>query len=80
MDCPFCNIDTEKTCILEEREHTRVIFSNPRLMPGHLLVIPKRHVEKLAELNKEEKKEIFDVTIEFEERILNSIARDAILE
>jgi len=73
MDCPFCDIGSE-TRVLEEREYTRVIFSNPRLMPGHLLVIPKRHVERLEELNEEERKEIFDVAIEFEERILDNIA------
>ena len=54
MDCPFCNINSEKTRILEDKKFVRVIFSNPRLMPGHLLIIPKRHVEKISELNKEE--------------------------
>ena len=72
MDCPFCNI--EKNRILTERKFTRVIFSNPRLMPGHLLVIPKRHVEKLSELSKEEQQELFKTTIEFQEKILNKIA------
>ena len=72
MDCPFCNI--EKNRILTERKFTRVIFSNPRLMPGHLLVIPKRHVEKLSELSKEEQQELFKTTIEFQEKILAKIA------
>jgi len=54
MECPFCNINSEKTRILKDGNFTRVVFSNPRLMPGHLLVIPKRHVEKISDLNKEE--------------------------
>jgi len=37
----------------------RVIFSNPRLMKGHLLVTPKRHVEQPWELAEHELKEIF---------------------
>ena len=45
------------------------MFSNPRLMEGHLLVIPKRHVEKLSELNEEERKELFDTVIEYQEKI-----------
>jgi len=56
MNCVFCEINKEKTRIIEEKEYTLVILSNPRLTEGHLLIIPKRHVEKISELNKEEKK------------------------
>ena len=74
MECPFCNIDLEKTRILKDKKFVRVIFSNPRLMPGHLLIVPKRHVEKLSELNGEEQKELFETIIEFQEKILSKIA------
>jgi histidine triad (HIT) family protein len=74
MDCPFCNIDKEKTRILKYGKNVQVIFSNPRLMPGHLLIIPKRHVEKISELDKEEQTELFDLIIEFQEKILNKVA------
>ena len=52
----------------------RVIFSNPRLMPGHLLVVPKRHVERLKELTSIEQQELFDTVIEFQQQILDKIA------
>ena len=68
MDCPFCNINPEKTRILKDKKFVRVIFSNPCLMPGHLLIVPKRHVEKLSELNEEEQKELFETIIEFQEK------------
>lgn len=58
-DCPFCNIDKIKNRTLQESENTRVIFSNPRLMKGHLLVIPKRHVEQPWELTQHELNELF---------------------
>ncbi|MBI2106939.1 HIT family protein [Candidatus Woesearchaeota archaeon] len=74
MDCPFCNINKEKTRIIKEKSKTFVILSNPRLMPGHLLIIPKRHVENLSELSTEERKELFDTLIEFQEKILKNIA------
>ncbi len=74
MDCPFCNINSEKTRILKDGELVRVIFSNPRLMPGHLLVVPKRHVEKISDLNENEKQELFKTIIEFQEKILSKIA------
>jgi diadenosine tetraphosphate (Ap4A) HIT family hydrolase len=56
MNCPFCEITTEKTeRVIRETESTFAVLSNPQLMSGHLLVIPKRHVEKLSELSKEER-------------------------
>lgn len=59
MHCPFCTIDITRNQTLRESEHVRVIYSNPRLMKGHLLVIPKRHVERPWELTESELKELF---------------------
>ncbi len=39
------------------------------------MVIPKRHIEKLSELNKEEKKELLETIIEFQEKILSKISK-----
>jgi len=74
MICPFCQINKTRNKILKEGKNTIVIFSNPRLMRGHLLVIPKRHVKKLSELSQEEQKELFDTAIEFQEKILQKLA------
>ncbi len=71
--CPFCTIVTEER-FLKEGTHAYVIFSNPRLMPGHLLVIPRRHVYALSELNEDEKKEIVDLLVEFQTKILSKIS------
>jgi ATP adenylyltransferase len=74
-NCPFCIISLEKSKIIKEKNYTRVVFSNPRLTPGHLLVISKRHVEKISELNKEEQKELLETVIEFQEKILKKVAK-----
>ncbi len=74
MDCPFCVIDKIKTRIIKKGKHCFVVLSNPRLVPGHLLVIPKRHVEKASQLTKEESGEIFKTIIEFEEKILEKFS------
>ncbi|MGV8150934.1 MAG: HIT family protein [Candidatus Woesearchaeota archaeon] len=66
-DCPFCNL---RGRILEEKKFCNIIFSNPRLMPGHILVTPKKHVEKLSELNNEEKMDLLNAVIEYEEKVL----------
>ena len=74
MSCPFCNIQTKRTRIIRKGKHTLVILSNPRLVEGHLLVIPKRHIVKMSELNKEEKEELLDTVIEFQEKIISRFA------
>ena len=70
MQCPFCDINSQKERIIETRKHSVVFLSSPRLMPGHLLVIPKRHVDRISQLTPSEREEVFDVLAEFEEKIL----------
>jgi len=70
MDCPFCKLDTGKNRIIRRGKTVFVMFSDPRLVKGHLLVIPKRHLERISELNAEERKEVFEVLVEFQEKIL----------
>ena len=74
MTCPFCNTDKEKSRMIKNGKSVFVILSNPRLVAGHLLVIPKRHVEKLSELAGEERKELFDTAIEFKNKIAKAFS------
>lgn len=73
-NCPFCDINKEKSRIIRRYKYCFVMFSNPRLMEGHLLVVPKRHVEKLSDLNKNELQELIDVTTKYQEKILKNIS------
>lgn len=66
-NCPFCDA---KDRILKENEYAQVILSNPRKVPGHFLVMPKRHVEKPWELKSPELQAIFDLIFFVEQRIL----------
>ena len=71
MDCRFCElISLHPDAVLRAGAHTFIVLSDPRLMKGHLLVIPKRHVEKLSELTREEREELIDETIRAEEKLL----------
>ena len=74
MECPFCNLDMEKTRILDETQKTRTIISNPALVKLPLLVIPKKHVEKPSELDKQEREEIFNQIIKFQELLLKKFS------
>ncbi|VVB73703.1 HIT domain protein [uncultured archaeon] len=71
-ECPFCQIN--KLFLIKEGKSAFVQLSDPCLMNGHLLIIPKRHVERLSELTEEERKEILDLTVEFQDKILGRFA------
>lgn len=59
-DCVFCNVlerkDSKK--LIYGTKNALTILSNPFLGRGYCLIISKRHVEMLSELNKEELDEL----------------------
>jgi histidine triad (HIT) family protein len=60
-NCPFCEENSSINPILLETNLTKVIFSNPRLVMGHLLIVPKRHVTKPWDLTPAERNDIFNL-------------------
>lgn len=68
--CPFCD---PKDRVLKANEHAQVILSNPRKVPGHILVLPKRHIEKPWELTPEELQDIFELIFFVEQRIVGRL-------
>lgn len=69
-NCPFCNPDER---VLKENAHAQVILSNPRKVPGHFLVVPKRHLEKPWELKPEELQDIFELIFFIEQKIIGKL-------
>lgn len=69
-DCPFCE---PKDRVLKENEHAVVILSNPRKVPGHVLVLPKRHVEEPWELTPQELQGIFELIFFVEQKIVGKL-------
>lgn len=69
-DCPFCNPQDR---VLKENERAIVILSNPRKVPGHFLVLPKRHVEEPWQLNRDELGDIFELIFFVEQRIIGKL-------
>jgi histidine triad (HIT) family protein len=55
-ECPFCKIKNEE--ILKDNKNAILILSKAPYTKDHLLVVPKRHVLFLADLTKEEEKDI----------------------
>lgn len=69
-DCPFCDA---KERVLKENERAVLILSNPRKVPGHILVLPKRHIEMPWELTPEELQDVFELIFFAEQRIVGKL-------
>lgn len=69
-DCPFCE-PTQR--VLKENEYAYVILSDPRKVPGHFLVNPKRHVEKPWDLTKDELGGVFELVFLVQQKILGKL-------
>lgn len=72
--CPFCEIDHEKTRIVRKDKFVTTILSNPRLVPGHTLVIPNRHVYEPWKLKDEEIIAVFRAINYARTKLLKSMA------
>jgi diadenosine tetraphosphate (Ap4A) HIT family hydrolase len=70
--CPFCYPSVDEH-LAAESELVKVIFSNPRLVKGHLLVIPKRHIERPWELTSQEQAEIGAMITTWQRQLLQAI-------
>jgi diadenosine tetraphosphate (Ap4A) HIT family hydrolase len=70
VNCPFCD-SSER--VLKENDNARVLLSNPHKVPGHFLVIPKKHIEKPWDLSHEELTDIFDLVFLVEQKILGKL-------
>jgi diadenosine tetraphosphate (Ap4A) HIT family hydrolase len=75
IGCPFCN-PLER--IVKSNGTAQVILSDPRKIPGHTLVMPKRHVEKPWELTAEELSDIYALIFDVEQKLINGKLGDGV--
>jgi diadenosine tetraphosphate (Ap4A) HIT family hydrolase len=68
--CPFCDCDER---ILRQNELAQVVLSDPHKVPGHLLVMPKRHIEQPWDLTHQELLSIFDLIFELEKKLVGKL-------
>ena len=72
--CPFCSLESERDRTILTSTLSHVILSNPRLLPGHTLVVPRRHVEHPRDLTEAELLDIFQQINIVRDRMLETIA------
>lgn len=68
--CPFCNSDDR---IIKQNDLAKVVLSDPHKVPGHVLVMPKRHVEQPWKLTPWELQACFDLIFDVEQRLLGKL-------
>ncbi len=68
--CPFCN---PLESIVRSNDTALLFFSDPRKVPGHMLVVPKRHIEKPWEVTGQELKDIFELIYFVEKRVVGKL-------
>lgn len=61
-ECPFCSL--VPTSITLVNDHAAAIYDGFPLSPGHMLIIPKRHIASLFEARNEERAALFDLLAE----------------
>lgn len=60
-DCPFCAASVAEISFMESPRHRAIVNIAP-IVPGHSLVIPKRHVDSLLELSDDEVAEMVNLS------------------
>ena len=63
MECLFCSWLEKKNQILWENENIVVFVANLAFTEGHVLVVPKKHVESIFEIDEKLREELFFVSL-----------------
>ncbi|MEK6915001.1 MAG: HIT family protein [Nanoarchaeota archaeon] len=78
MQCGLCEAQQENYRIIEENEDTFSIIPTSPLKLGHIMILPKRHVEKISELSGKELKNFFQLVEKLKEAVKRSSNQDPI--
>ncbi|MDL2341869.1 MAG: HIT family protein [Patescibacteria group bacterium] len=70
INCPFCD-PLER--VIKSNHTAQVLLSDPRKVPGHILVMPKRHVLAPWDLTQQELQDIFELIFFVEKKIIGKL-------
>ena len=59
-ECRFCKIVNDKKRVFRETKNTVTFLSNPSLVKGHALVVPKKHYENISDIPQKIRHELID--------------------
>jgi len=67
-NCPFCRDNIKDRIIAEQNSVVAILDSYP-VTDGHLLIVPKRHVQDYFSMDETEKKDVDDLIMKLKNRI-----------
>jgi diadenosine tetraphosphate (Ap4A) HIT family hydrolase len=73
--CLFCSLDPSRNWI--ENEHAIAFADAYPVTDGHTLVIPRKHVASIYELNADEQSAVWVLVAQVRERLLTGLKPDA---
>ena len=73
-DCPFCSVEPSRTWI--DNEHAVAFSDAYPVADGHTLVMPRKHVNSIYELNATEQSAIWDFVAAVRYRLLIGLKPD----
>jgi len=72
--CPFCDKHDDKNDKpVRENELAQIYLSDPHKVPGHVLVMPKRHIEHPWDLTSLELQACFDLIFLVQQRFIGKL-------
>src|SRR3989339_148568 len=75
-NCPYCNDKDIKSRLIFEDNLVMVFPTNIPITPGHVLICPKRHIEKIDELFEEELKAIKDLIVRLKNTLIKTFGAE----
>jgi bis(5'-adenosyl)-triphosphatase len=76
MSCPFCGSNIEST-IFARSEHFLAIYNIAPILPGHVLIIPRKHIQSAMEMADSELSEMMAFTKKVTKLLLSIFNVDA---
>lgn len=73
-ECDFCHLENEPHRLIRQGELATSFLSDPRLVPGHTLIVPNRHVELPPEISAAEISDIYKEAQRLTRRMIGSMA------
>jgi len=70
-DCPFC-FDNIKDCIIAEQNSVVAIQDSYPVTDGHLLIVPKRHIEDYFSMDETERRDIEALIMKLKNRVMEN--------
>ena len=63
INCPYCTLPEIQERKIVENEFAFAFLGNMPIVPGHTLIVPKRHVPKYQDLTDEEMRAVEDLRV-----------------